>query len=234
MGLFGVVGTLLLGLVLSTAAVSDETRSAADITEESTPRHRADVPRAPAGRAVDAVQLNSLGAPTTAITIWQRDFNGDGVRDPRRLRPRGAHLPLGPGPTPTDTDRGRRRRHRGHPSGARRQGPGFDLQLRSSLWQSTPTRTGSPRGRSSTPPAHRSATTTASRTAPSSSHRPGQRHAHRLRGRRRPGLRDAGRPAQPRPELRSARTRSPRSEIASHRRPAPRELGRRRPTTGPR
>ncbi|MCL8027635.1 PilW family protein [Nocardioides bruguierae] len=79
-GLLGVVSTLLLGLALSTAEVTDEIQSTADVTQES----RLAVERLSRElrqtAAVDKVELTSLGDATTSLTVWT-DFDGDGLRD---------------------------------------------------------------------------------------------------------------------------------------------------------
>ena len=134
MGLFGVLSTLLLGLVLSTAKVSDDTRAAANVTEESrlaTERMSRELRQA---NMIKAVQLTSLGASTTAFTFWT-DFNGNGVEDLGTVDPEVLTYRWDPGSrqlTLTANDADGTSVTRPVLAG---KVSGFDLQLRSSLWQ---------------------------------------------------------------------------------------------------
>jgi prepilin-type N-terminal cleavage/methylation domain-containing protein len=134
MGLFGIVSTLLLGLVLSTANVTDDTRAAANVTEESriaTERMARELRQA---ASVDAVQLSTLGSSTTALTFWT-DFDGDGVRDLSAADPEVLTYRWYPDTrrlTLTANDADGTAVTRPVLAGLVRN---FDLQLRSSLWQ---------------------------------------------------------------------------------------------------
>jgi type II secretory pathway pseudopilin PulG len=79
-GLFGVLGAVLLAVTLSTARVTDDTRELTNVNEES----RLAVERL--GRElrqaneVVAVHLPATSTDTTALTFWT-DFNGNGTKD---------------------------------------------------------------------------------------------------------------------------------------------------------
>ena len=79
MGLFALVGSLLLGLALSTQAVTDSTRTRAGVTEETrTAMERLNRElRQSAG--IEAVTLPGP-ATSMSLTFWT-DFDGDGMRD---------------------------------------------------------------------------------------------------------------------------------------------------------
>ena len=78
---FGIFSTVLLGFAISTATVTEQIRSNADVTEESrlaVERLSRELRQA---SAVDRVALRGVaGSGTTALTIWT-DFNGNGLRD---------------------------------------------------------------------------------------------------------------------------------------------------------
>ena len=133
MGLFGILGSILLGLALSTSDVTDETRAVAEVNEES----RLSMERM-ARELRQANQILDVRLPptstTTALTFWT-DFDGDGVQevnaaDPEvltyRWNPSTSRLTL----TANDA------------SGTATTRPvlaanvtGFDLGLRSSKWE---------------------------------------------------------------------------------------------------
>ncbi|MDP3894873.1 type II secretion system protein J [Nocardioides sp.] len=134
MGLFTVVGSLLLGFALSTADITDDIQASGDLTGEARIAMERMARELRQARAIDAVQFHSETVTTTAITFWT-DFDGDGVRDlgavdpevlTYRWEPGTAQLTL----TADDVD------------GTAITRPilagnvqSFDLQLRSSLWQ---------------------------------------------------------------------------------------------------
>jgi prepilin-type N-terminal cleavage/methylation domain-containing protein len=81
MGLFGVLGTLLLGLTLSTGKVTDDVRALSNINEES----RLAVERL-SRELRQATQVTAVSLPAavatdpTALTFWT-DFDGNGTQD---------------------------------------------------------------------------------------------------------------------------------------------------------
>jgi prepilin-type N-terminal cleavage/methylation domain-containing protein len=81
MGLFAVLGTLLLGLALSTSEVSDDTRQLANVSEESRLAMERMARELRQASEIDAAQLPPAGSTeTTALTFWA-DFDGDGAKD---------------------------------------------------------------------------------------------------------------------------------------------------------
>lgn len=78
MGLFALVGTLLLGLALSTSRVTDDTRALANVGEESRLAMERMTRELRQASTITAVQLPP--ASTTAVTFWT-DFNGNGVQE---------------------------------------------------------------------------------------------------------------------------------------------------------
>jgi Tfp pilus assembly protein PilW len=79
MGLFAVLGTLLLGLALSTGHVTDDTRTLANVSEESRLAMERMTRELRQSSGITAVQLPAPGV-ATAVTFWT-DFNGNGVPD---------------------------------------------------------------------------------------------------------------------------------------------------------
>lgn len=80
MGLFSVVGTILLGFALATGRVTDDTRSMTALSEETrlaTERMSRELRQA--ALILDVTLPASPGDPT-ALTFWT-DFNGNGVQD---------------------------------------------------------------------------------------------------------------------------------------------------------
>jgi prepilin-type N-terminal cleavage/methylation domain-containing protein len=80
MGLFGVLGSLLLGLALSTGNVTENVRALSNINEESrlaVERLSRELRQA---TQVTAVSLPSAAADRTALTFWT-DFDGNGAQD---------------------------------------------------------------------------------------------------------------------------------------------------------
>ena len=78
MGLFAVLGTLLLGLALSTSKVTTDTRTMANVSEESRLAMERMTRELRQSSGLTAVQLP--GSSTTALTFWT-DFNGNEVQD---------------------------------------------------------------------------------------------------------------------------------------------------------
>lgn len=134
MGLFAVVGTLLLGFALSTSAVSDDARSSSDLTGESRIAMERMARELRQASDVIAVQFQSATSTTTAITFWT-DFDGDGVRDLDAADPEVLTYRWEPGTarlTLTADDASGTAVTRPILSG---DVVSLDLQLRSSLWQ---------------------------------------------------------------------------------------------------
>lgn len=134
MTLFGVVGTVLLGFALGTAAVTDRVQVGGALTGESRVAMERMARELRQAREIDAVQFQSATSTTTAITFWT-DFDGDGVRDTGLSDPEVLTYRWDPASrvlTLTADDA----------SGTALTRPvlaatvlDFDLQLRSSLWQ---------------------------------------------------------------------------------------------------
>jgi prepilin-type N-terminal cleavage/methylation domain-containing protein len=78
MGLFGVLGTLLLGLALSTSQVTEDTRSLANVTEQSRLAMERMTRELRQAEEIQAVQFT--GGQPTGVTFWT-DFNGNGAKD---------------------------------------------------------------------------------------------------------------------------------------------------------
>lgn len=79
MGLFSLLGTLLLGLSLSTSRVTSDTRELANANEESRLSMERLVRELRQASTLTAVELPPASS-TTALTFWT-DFNGNGVQD---------------------------------------------------------------------------------------------------------------------------------------------------------
>lgn len=75
MGLFAVLGTLLLGLVFSTNAVTQDTRERSGVAEETRTAMERIARELRQSSGIDSVVLGA----TTSLTFWT-DFNGDGTR----------------------------------------------------------------------------------------------------------------------------------------------------------
>jgi type II secretory pathway pseudopilin PulG len=80
MGLFSVLGTLLLGLALSTSQVTEDTRDLASVGEQSRLAMERITRELRQAEAVLAVHLPQSASDTTAITFWT-DFDGDNVKN---------------------------------------------------------------------------------------------------------------------------------------------------------
>lgn len=81
MGLFGLLGTLLLGLALGTGRVTDDTRSLAGVNEESRLAMERLARELRQAREIDAFTLPANpAADPIALTFWT-DFDGDNARD---------------------------------------------------------------------------------------------------------------------------------------------------------
>ena len=79
-GLFSVLGTVLLGFALSTSRVADDTRQLANINEESRLAMERLTRELRQANAVLSAQLPASATDTTAFTFWT-DFNGNGAQD---------------------------------------------------------------------------------------------------------------------------------------------------------
>lgn len=80
MGLFGVLGTLLLGLALSTSGVTTDVRTLTNVNEESRTAMERLTRELRQASQITAVQLPATSTETTALTFWT-DFDGNGVQD---------------------------------------------------------------------------------------------------------------------------------------------------------
>lgn len=80
MGLFGVLGTILLGFVLGTSRVTDDTRNLSAINEESRLAMERLTRELRQANKVLSLQLPSAPGDPTALTFWT-DFNGNGTQD---------------------------------------------------------------------------------------------------------------------------------------------------------
>lgn len=80
MGLFAVLGTLLLGLALSTSRVTEDTRNLSAVGEQSRLAMERMTRELRQAEVVLSVQLPSSATDPTAITFWT-DFDGDTVKD---------------------------------------------------------------------------------------------------------------------------------------------------------
>jgi prepilin-type N-terminal cleavage/methylation domain-containing protein len=81
MGLFGLLGTLLLGFALGTSQVTDDTRSLAAVNEESRLAMERLARELRQAERIDAFTFPAdPAADPIAITFWT-DFDGDGARD---------------------------------------------------------------------------------------------------------------------------------------------------------
>jgi prepilin-type N-terminal cleavage/methylation domain-containing protein len=81
MGLFAVLGTLLLGLALSSSEVTEQTRARTGVNEESRIAMERMARELRQASAIDSVTLPGTegAAELTSISFWT-DFNGDGAR----------------------------------------------------------------------------------------------------------------------------------------------------------
>lgn len=87
MGLFAVLSTLLLGLAVSTNAVTQDTRARTAVTEEARTAMERMTREVRQSSGLDAVTLPTDAAPDiTSFTFWT-DFDGDGVRDTNAADP---------------------------------------------------------------------------------------------------------------------------------------------------
>ncbi|MFC4785492.1 PulJ/GspJ family protein [Nocardioides sp. MAHUQ-72] len=80
MALFAVVGSLLLGLALSTNDVTEGTRNRTGVAEETRTAMERITRELRQSSGLEAVTLPTVAAPgTTSFTFWT-DFNGDGAQ----------------------------------------------------------------------------------------------------------------------------------------------------------
>lgn len=80
MGLFGVLGTLLLGLALSTSKVTEDTRNLAGVTEQSRLAMERMTRELRQAQCLRSVALPATAGGATAVTFWT-DFDGEGDQD---------------------------------------------------------------------------------------------------------------------------------------------------------
>lgn len=80
LGLFAVVGSVLLGFAVSTSRVTDDTRSMTRVSEET--RLAMERLTRELRQSADILDVHQPTSPTdtTALTFWT-DFDGDGVQD---------------------------------------------------------------------------------------------------------------------------------------------------------
>lgn len=79
MGLFGVLGTILLGTALASNTVTTETRAHTEVAEETRTAMERLVRELRQSSGLDAVHLQSSATDATWVTFWT-DFNGDKAR----------------------------------------------------------------------------------------------------------------------------------------------------------
>lgn len=80
MGLFAVVGSLLLGLALSTNDVTEATRNRTGVAEETRTAMERITRELRQSSGLESVTLPTVASPgTTSFTFWT-DFNGDGAK----------------------------------------------------------------------------------------------------------------------------------------------------------
>jgi prepilin-type N-terminal cleavage/methylation domain-containing protein len=80
MGLFSLIGTLLLGLALSTSRVTGDIRTTTNVNEESRLAMERMGRELRQANTITAVHLPTTATDTTSLTFWA-DFDGDGARD---------------------------------------------------------------------------------------------------------------------------------------------------------
>ena len=80
MGLFALLGTLLLGLALSTSRVTDEVRTLTNVNEESRMAMERLTRELRQATVVTNVHLPTGPTDTTALTFWT-DFDGNTIQD---------------------------------------------------------------------------------------------------------------------------------------------------------
>jgi type II secretory pathway pseudopilin PulG len=85
-GLFGLLGIVLLSVALATSRVTDNTRQLTNVNEESRLAMERLTRELRQATAVVAVHLPSNPADSTALTFWT-DFNGNKVEDPNAADP---------------------------------------------------------------------------------------------------------------------------------------------------
>ncbi len=79
-GLFGLLGMVLLSIALSTSKVTEDTRQLTNVNEESRLAMERLTRELRQASEVTAVHLPTGPTDTTALTFWT-DFNGNGVKD---------------------------------------------------------------------------------------------------------------------------------------------------------
>jgi prepilin-type N-terminal cleavage/methylation domain-containing protein len=87
-GLFGILGSLLLGLAISTNAVTEDTRARTGVTEEARTAMERMTREVRQASEIESVTLPSVpGAQEiTAFTFWT-DFDGDGLKSTNAADP---------------------------------------------------------------------------------------------------------------------------------------------------
>jgi type II secretory pathway pseudopilin PulG len=86
MGLFAVLGTLLLGFAISTSNVTDETRKITNIGEETRVAMERMTRELRQAVRIAAVQLPVAADDPTRFTLWA-DFDGNGCIEPEAVDP---------------------------------------------------------------------------------------------------------------------------------------------------
>ena len=85
-GLFGLLGTLLLGFAISTSVVTKDTRSAANIAEESRLGMERLTRELRQAESIEDIQLPATSTDPLRFTLWA-DFNGNNCADADALDP---------------------------------------------------------------------------------------------------------------------------------------------------
>jgi type II secretory pathway pseudopilin PulG len=87
-GLFGLVGSLLLGLAMSTSAVTEDTRARTGVTEEARTAMERMAREVRQASEIESVTLPSASSPLqpTSFTFWT-DFDGDGLKSTNAADP---------------------------------------------------------------------------------------------------------------------------------------------------
>jgi prepilin-type N-terminal cleavage/methylation domain-containing protein len=80
LGLFGLLGTVLLGFALSTSKVTEDVRLLSQVNEESRLAMERLTRELRQASTVQAAELSPDGARVIAVTFWT-DFNGNGTQD---------------------------------------------------------------------------------------------------------------------------------------------------------
>ena len=86
MGLFSMLGTLLLGLALSTGKVTQDIRTLTNVNEESRLAMERMTRELRQASVITDIHLPATASDATALTFWT-DFDGDGAQDANAADP---------------------------------------------------------------------------------------------------------------------------------------------------